>query len=126
MRVYIIALGLAGLYVLAAPADQPVLLNLAAGVLCMAVAMAVTGTGAKGTRQIAGRIASLTPFLLVVAGAAALFWGIHLYTEGTQILSDVGDFQTASIADAEMPLISCVLGGGLILAGCAQLYVRHR
>lgn len=126
MRVYIIALGLAGLYVLVAPTGQPVLLNLAAGVLCMGVAMAVTRTGAKGTRQIAGRIASLTPFLLLVAGAAALFWGIHLYTEGAQILSDVGDFQSASIADAEMPLISCLLGSSLILAGCAQLYVRHR
>ncbi|MDH1089044.1 hypothetical protein N5C79_21315 [Pantoea brenneri] len=71
MRVYIIALGLAGLYVLAEPAGQPVLLHLAAGVLCMAVAMAVTGIGAKGTRQIAGRLASLAPFLLLVAGAAA-------------------------------------------------------
>lgn len=126
MRVYIIALGLAGLYVLVAPEDQPVLLNLVAGVLCMAVAMGVTGTGAKGTRRIAGRIASLTPFLLLVVGTAALFWGIHLYTGGTQIPSDVGDFQSASIADAEMPLISCLLGGGLILAGCVQLYGRHR
>jgi len=126
MRVYIIALGLAGLYVLVAPADQPVLLNLAAGVLCMAVAMAVTGTGAKGTRQIAGRIASLTPFLFIIVGAAALLWGIHLFIFGKQILTEAGNLELISPANEVMPLIPCVLGGGLIFAGCAQFYVRHR
>lgn len=72
MRLHIIALGLAGPYVLVAPVDQPLMFNLVAGVQCMAVAMAVTGTGAKGAGQLAGQTASLTPFFLLIAGAAAL------------------------------------------------------
>lgn len=68
MRVFIIALGLVGLYTLAAPSGQPAATNLIAGALYMAVAMAITGTGSKTTSQLAGRTASLTPFLLFLTG----------------------------------------------------------
>lgn len=51
MRFYIIALGLTALYALNAPVGQPLLVYLAAGVLCMIVAIAVTGTGSKKAIQ---------------------------------------------------------------------------
>lgn len=85
MRVFIIALGLVGLYTLAAPSGQSVATNLIAGALCMAVAMAITGKGSKTISQSAGRTTSLTPYLFLLSGVAALAWGIHLYIAGIAV-----------------------------------------
>lgn len=123
MRVFIIAFGLVGLYTLAAPSGQSIATNLIAGVLCMAIAMAITGKGSKTTSQSAGRTTSLTPYLFLLSGVAALAWGIHLYIAGPQPLD--GD-EVVSLVDVRLPIMLCIAGAGLILGSVAQIFMRSR
>lgn len=123
MRVFIIALGLVGLYTLAAPSGQSVATNLIAGALCMAVAMAITGKGSKTISQSAGRTTSLTPYIFLLSGVAALAWGIHLYIAGPQPLD--GD-EVVSLVDVRLPIMFCIAGAGQIVGSVAMIYMRNR
>lgn len=121
MRTFVIAFGLAGLYILCAPAGQPVWENLAAGMICMAVAMAVTGP--DKAPKAAVMIFRVMPYVMLLTGIGFSAYGVSLYTRGPETMT-MGGAEVVSMLDETLPLIFCLTGVTLILASGAQLYLR--
>lgn len=126
MRTYIIAFGLIGLYTLCAPAGQSVWANLAAGILCMAVAVAVTGLykTPKTAIRIAHVVALVMPYVMLLTGIAFSGYSVSLYVRGPET-GTLGGAEVVSVLDTTLPLMFCLTGVTLILASGAQLYLRR-
>lgn len=126
MRTYIIAFGLIGLYILCAPDGQPVWVNLSAGMICMAVAMAVTGPDkAPNTAVMIFRVvAQVMPYVMLLTGIGFSAYGVSLYTRGPET-GTLGGAEVVSMLDETLPLMFCLTGVTLILASGAQLYLRR-
>lgn len=127
MRTFVIAFGLAGLYILLAPAGQSPWINLAAGALCMAVAIAVTGSdkAPKAAVMIYGVIALVLPYVALLAGIGFLAQGMALYARGPET-GTLGGAEVVSALDVTLPLVFCLTGVVLFLASAGFLYLRSR
>lgn len=127
MRTFVIAFGLAGLYTLLAPAGQSLWINLAAGALCMAVAIAVTGSdkAPKAAVMIYGVIALVLPYVALLAGIGFLAQGMALYARGPETAT-LGGAEVVSALDVTLPLVFCLTGVVLFFASAGFLYLRSR
>lgn len=127
MRTYIIAFGLIGLYTLSAPAGQPVWVHLNAGILCMIVAVAVTGVHKepKTADWITHVVALMMPYVMLLTGIGFSAYGVSLYTRGPET-GTLGGAEVVSMLSETLPLIFCLTGVTLILASVVQLYLRRR